>query len=679
MANGTDDIRNVALIGHGHSGKTALVDAIAHHCRLTTRIGSIVDGTSISNTDPEERDRKQTLMSHLFRMPLGSVRLNLFDTPGHPDFVAEAIAATDVVETAVLCVNATNPLTSHARQLWQAAGACGVGRAIVVTHLDQEKTSFDRVVAELRAAFGHAVVPVTYPDGAGAAFQAVHAVTHNEGPDATKYHDMIEEDEAEVDDTLMEHYLESGHLDPEEFEQNLRRAVARGKLVPVFAVCPQRGLGVPALLEFVQQHFPSPVCFGARGAAKPGSDSFGETIEPGDGPFAAKVWKTVSDPYVGRLTFLRCFRGRLAKDQTVLDVRTGKTHRVAHLLDVHGKETKEIGAVGSGDLFAISKIDDFAQGDTLTAEGAAIVFPKPRYPEPTYSRHIWPKSRGDEQKIGHAVEKLASEDPTLTHHRDRETGEFLVTGMSPLHLEIMFQRLHRRHQVDVEHGTPTIPYRETITARAEGHHRHKKQTGGRGQFAEVYLRIAPLAHGAGFEFVDSVVGGSIPRQFIPEVEKGARKFLAKGALAGFPVVDVQVEVHDGKFHDVDSDQLSFQIAGERAFHDAYLKARAILLEPIMDVAIHVPERFTGDVAGNLSSHRGRMSGMEVEHGIQTIKAQCPLAVMLEYSTQLRSMTAGEGTFSMRFSHYEAVPPNLQAEIVQRRKAIVEQQHQDQKG
>lgn len=678
MAHGSENVRNVALIGHGHSGKTALVDAVAYHAKLTTRLGSTADGSSISNTEPEERERKQTLSAHLFRVPLGNVRLNLFDTPGHPDFVGDAISAVDVVETAILCVNAASPLTFHAKQLWNAAGAAGAGRAIVVTHLDQEKTSFDKVVEELRAAFGHAVVPVTYPNGSGAAFTAVHMVTRNEGPDAVKYHDMIEEDEAEVDDTLMEHYLSTGHLEPGEFEANLRRAIARGKLVPVFAICPQRSLGVSQFLEFVQEHLPSPACFGARGACKPGSDSPTETIEPDAGPFAAKVWKTVSDPYVGRLTYARCFRGRLQKDQSVVVARTGKTVKVAHLLDVHGKETKEITAVEAGDLFAISKSEEFALGDTLTAEGAPLVFPRPRYPEPTYSRHIWPKSRGDEQKIGHAIDKLAAEDPLLNHHRDQETGEFLVTGMSQLHLEITFQRLHRRHQVDVEHGPPTIPYRETITARAEGHHRHKKQTGGRGQFAEVYLRVAPKQQGEGFEFVDSVVGGAIPRQFIPEVEKGARKFLQKGALAGFPVVDLQVEVHDGKYHDVDSDQLSFQIAGERAVHDGYLKARPILLEPIMDVVIHVPERFTGDVAGNLSSHRGRMSGMEVNHGVQTIRAQCPLAVMLDYSTQLRSMTAGEGTFTMKFSHYEAVPPHLQAEIVQKRKAVVDQ-HQGERG
>lgn len=678
MARPQDDFRNVALIGHGHAGKTALLDAIAFHCKLVTRLGSTAEGSSISNTEPEERERKQTLSAHVFRIPMGSIRLNVIDTPGHPDFVAEAISAMDVVETACLCINATSGLSFHARQLWRHATARGIGRAIVVTHLDQENTSFDKVLAELRAAFGHAVVPVTYPNATGAAFKSVHAVTHNEGPDASKYHDMIEEDEAEVDDTLMEHYLEQGHLAADEFEQNLRRAIARGKLVPVFAVCPNRGLGLEQMSEFVQQHFPSPACFGARGARKPGSDVPTEMVEPDDGPFAAKVWKIVSDPYVGRLTYLRSFRGTLKKDQSIVDVRTGKVTKVAHLLEIHGKDTKEVPSIAPGDLFAVSKVEDLGLGDTVTVESAKLEFDRPAYPEPTYSRHVWPKTRGDEVKIGHAIEKLAIEDPTLHHSRDKETGEFLMTGMSPLHLDVQFQRLHRRHQVDVDHGPPTIPYRETITARAEGHHRHKKQTGGRGQFAEVYLRVAPRQHGEGFLFKDSVVGGAIPRQFIPEVEKGARKFLAKGSLAGFPVVDVEVEVHDGKYHDVDSDQLSFQIAGERAVHDGFMKARPILLEPIMDVVIHVPERFTGDVAGNLSGSRGRMSGMETQDGTQTITAQCPLAMMLEYSTQLRSITAGEGSFTMRFAHYEAMPPHLQAEIVQKRRAVVEQHHAEHK-
>jgi len=671
----SEDLRNVALIGHGHSGKTALVDAVAHFCKLTSRLGSVADGTSISNTEPEEKDRKQTLSMHLLRIPLGDRRLNLIDTPGHPDFAAEAIAAMDVVETVCLCLNATSGLSFHARQLWRVAGELGIGRAIVVTHLDHEATSFQRILDELRSTLGHAVAPITYPNATGAAFNAVHDVTHDEGPDAPKYHEMIEEDEAEVDDTLMEHYLESGHLDPEEFEQNLRRAIARGKLVPVFAVCPNRGLGLSQFVEFVQKHFPSPVCFGARAAIPAGGDKPTVMIEPDPAAgFVGKVFKVISDPYVGRLSYVRCLQGQLQRDHSLQDVRTGKNHKIAHMLEVHGKETKEVSAVIAGDLFAISKIEDFALGDTLFAGGPAVRCPQPGFPQPSYSRHVWPKSRGDEQKIGQALEKLTAEDPSLTHHRDKETGELLLDGMSPLHLEVQFQRLHRRHQVDVDHGPPTVPYRETITARAEGHHRHKKQTGGRGQFAEVYLRVAPRDHGAGFEFVDSVVGGSIPRQFIPEVEKGARKFLARGALAGFPVVDVQVEVHDGKFHDVDSDQLSFQIAGERAFLDGFLKARPNLLEPVMDLVITVPERFTGDVAGNLSSARGRLSGMETHDGVQVITAQCPLANLLEYSTQLRSITAGEGSFTMKFSHYEAVPPQLQAEIVAKRKALVDQHH-----
>lgn len=675
MAHGSEDIRNVALVGHGHSGKTALTDAIAHHLKLTSRLGSVADGTSVSDVEPEEKERKQTLTSHLFRMPLGTTRLNLFDTPGHNDFIATAIATMDVVETVVLVVNATSPLTFHARQLWKAASDLGVGRAIVVTHLDQDNTDFARTVEELRAAFGHQVVPVTYPDGKAGDFKNAHSVLGKEGPDAQKYHDQIEEEEAEVDDTLMERYLEEGSLSDEEFEQNLRRAIAGGKLAPVFALNPNAGTGLEHFLEFVGAHFPSPVCFGARGAGKPGSDSYGDLVEPdAAGPFAAKVFKIVSDPYVGRLSYLRCMRGTLKKDESFTVARSGASSKVAHILEVHAKETEEVDKVVAGDLFAVGKIETLEYGDTVFAAGNEIEFQKPSFPLPTYSRHIWPKSRGDEQKIGGAVEKVVAEDPTLQYGRDPETGEFLLTGMSPLHLDVQFARMHQRYQVDVDHGPPTIPYRETITSKADGHHRHKKQSGGRGQFAEVYLRVAPRQHGEGFEFVDSIVGGSIPRQFIPEVEKGAKKFTTKGALAGFQVVDIQVEVYDGKFHDVDSDQLSFQLAGQRAVLDGYMKARPILLEPIMDVEIHVPERFTGDVAGNLSSARGRMSGMEMEDGIQTIKAQVPLASMLDYSTQLRSITAGEGTFTMKFAQYEAVPPNVQAEIVAQRKKVVEDEH-----
>ncbi|MEC7584895.1 MAG: elongation factor G [Planctomycetota bacterium] len=673
MAHSSADLRNLALIGHGHSGKTALVDAMAFHTKLVTRQGSSADGSSISNNEPEEKERQQTLMSHLLHFNADKVRINVIDTPGHGDFMAEAIAATGVVEVACLCVNAMSPLTFHARQLWDRAGDQGAARAIVVTHLDHENTDFAATVGELRETLGLSVVPMTYPDGEAANFKAVHSVMKKEGPNADEYREWAEEAEAEVDDELMEHYLENGSFEDAEFEKNLSRAIAAGKVVPVFAVTPNGQVGVAEFVDFVASHFPTPVAFGGRAGGEPGSDEFSTVVEPdADGPFAAQVFKVVADPYVGRLSFLRCVRGKLSVDDQAIEARSGKAQKIAHILDIQGKDHTEIKSVVAGDLFAVSKIEDFGLGDTITSEGNAIEMRQPTFPEPTYMRHVWPKSRGDEQKIGSALEKLCAEDPTFKQHRDKDTGELIVSGMSPLHLEVQFLRMNRRYQVEVEHGAPTIPYRETVTSKADGHHRHKKQSGGRGQFAEVYLRVAPQQDGEGFEFIDSIVGGSIPRQFIPEVEKGARKFLDKGALAGFPVVGCTVEVHDGKFHDVDSDQLSFQLAGERGFLDGYMKAKPVLLEPIMDVEIHVPDRFTGDVAGNLSSARGRLSGMEATDGIQNIKAQVPLATMLDYSTQLRSITAGEGTFAMKFSHYEQVPPNVQQEVVAQRKKVLEE-------
>ncbi|HLQ37052.1 MAG TPA: GTP-binding protein, partial [Planctomycetota bacterium] len=486
MVHSSEDIRNIALIGHGHSGKTAVVDALALHAKITTRHGNSADGSSISNTEPEEKERKQTLSSHLFHFSLGKAQLNVIDTPGHADFIADAISALPVVETAVLCVSAAGHVTFHARQLWNRAGAAGIARAVVITHLDGDNTSFEATVDELRKVLGDAIVPVTCPDGSAAQFKGVHDVLVGQAPLAKAMKERLEEQVAMVDDELVTHYLENGSLPGNELLDNLGRAMSTGKLVPVFALHAPKMLGVEQLLSFVANYFPSPARFGPRGASKPGGDSYGELVQAeGGGPFAAKVWKVVSDPFVGRLAYFRCFRGTLKQEQQVLDVRSGKLHKVAHILALQGKDTKEVPQVGAGELFAISKIDDFALGDTVTADGQALQFQPPSYPAPTFSQHIWPKARGDEQKIGQALEKLCAEDPTFQQHRDKDTGELIVAGMSPLHLEVQFLRMHRRYQVGVDHGPPTIPYRETVTARAEGHHRHKKQTGGRGQFAEV--------------------------------------------------------------------------------------------------------------------------------------------------------------------------------------------------
>lgn len=665
MAHEPNDIRNVVLLGHGGSGKTALVDALAFATKLSPRHGDSADGTSISNTEPEEKERKQTLTSHPFSFPLeGGKTLNVVDTPGHADFVAEAIAPIWVVETALVCVSAAAGLTFHTRQLWAEAGKASLARAIVLTHPDGENAKFDEVLAELVEVFGDRVVPITYPDATGAAFGAVHDVLAGEGPMAEKYRETLDERVAEADDELLETYLEEGSLSDEVVARHFAAAVIKGKLVPLFTVCPPKMAGVEQLMRAAAKLLPSPVDYGPRPAGKPGSDTYDQLVEPDPSqPFAARVFKVVVDPYVGLLSYLRCFRGRIGAEDGFYNVRTRKHEKLGGLLGLEAKQTQSIDRVVAGDLFAVGKVEDLALGDTVTADGAELEFPRIEYPEPTYSLAVTPKSRGDEQKINQGLEKLAAEDPTFKVQRDPATGELVISGMSPLHLEVQLARLQRRYGVQTEQHAPRIPYRETITTKADGHHRHKKQTGGRGQFAEVFLRVAPRERGSGFEFIDSIVGGAIPRQFIPEVEKGIRKFLEKGGLAGCPVVDVSAEVYDGKFHDVDSDQLSFQLAGERAFADGFAKAKPILLEPIMEVEIRVPERFTGDVAGNLSTHRGRMQGMEVQEGIQVIKAQVPLKEMQEYSTQLRSITAGEGTFTMRFSHYEQVPGNLQAEIV----------------
>jgi elongation factor G len=674
MAHRSGDLRNIALFGHGHSGKTAVVDALAFLTKLSPRHGSTADGTSVSDTEPEEKERKQTLSAHVFHMDLDNVTLNVIDTPGHPDFVADALAAMQVVETGILCVSAASHVTFHARRLWSEMGKAGLGRAILVTHLDAETADFEKTLAELREVFGKAVVPMTYPDESGPGFSHVHDVLAGDGPRAAEYRERIEEGVAEADDDVLAQYLETMTLSREDLDAHFAAAITKGKIVPLFTVCPPKMLGFKKLCSIIVHDLPSPVSFGARGASLDvANPAYQDLIEPDtEAPFAARVWKVVVDPYVGRITYLRCFRGSCKAESGFLNVRTGKHDKVGSLNLTQGKENKPTDRIVAGDLFTVGKLEDLQLGDTVTADAHPLLFAPFAFPPPTFSLAVLPKSRGDEQKIAQGLEKLHAEDPTFLVHRDPTTAELIVSGASPLHLELQLARLQRRYGVGTTHHAPTIPYQETITAKADGHHRHKKQSGGKGQFGEAYLRIAPLERGAGFEFIDGVVGGSVPRQFIPEVEKGIRKLLSHGVVAGFPVVDVSAELYDGKYHDVDSDQISFQLAGERAFADALAKARPILLEPIVDVEIHVPERYTGDVAGNLSSIRGRMSGMEMRDGDQVITAQVPLAEMQDYATKLRSITAGEGTFTMRQSHYEQVPPQIQAEVAARRKKATEE-------
>ena len=664
MSHHVSDLRNVALFGHGGSGKTALIDALALTTKVSNRHGDSADGTSISDTEPEEKDKKQTLMSHLFAFPVEDVTVNLIDTPGHADFMADAISSLHVVETGILCVSANGGVSFHARALWKAAGEANLGRAVVVTHPDGENADFEKILVELQEVLGNVVVPMTYPDKAGLDFSEIYDVLSGDGPDAATYKEQLEERVAESDDALLEAYFESGELTQAQMAENFPKAIAKGTLVPLFTVCPPKTKGLNKLLHLMKEDLPSPVSYGPRGAAKPETEEYGELVEPDEsGPFLGQAFKVVVDKHVGKIVFMRCFRGKLNAEDGFLNVKTGKHERVGGLLGLKGEKTEPVTEVVAGDIFAVTKLDSLGLWDTVTADSAPLQMPLPKYPASTFSYAVTPASRGDEQKISDALERLSAEDPTFQTQRHPETAELLVSGLSPLHLDLQLARLLRRFGVGTVSAMPKIPYRETIIGKADGHHRHKKQSGGRGQFAEVYMRVAARERGSGFEFIDSVVGGSIPRNFIPEIKKGVRRFLQKGGIAGFPVVDVSAELYDGKFHAVDSDQLSFQLAGERGFLDGFQKAKPVLLEPIMDVVITVPDRFTGDVAGNLSSQRGRLSGMESKDGIQHISAQVPLKEMQDYSTQLRSITAGEGTFHMEMSHYEPVPGNLQSEIV----------------
>ncbi len=664
MAYGTKDFRNFVLLGHGDSGKTAFLDALAFKAGASSRHGSSAEGTSISDTEPEEVERKHTLTSHLFFLPYKKAAFHVFDTPGYPDFISEAISALHAVETAVLVVSSAGGVTFNARKLWKEAGKAGVARAILVTRPEAENTDFDALVGELVQTFGDVCVPVTYPDANGKAFSKVLRVLEGEGDKAGDYRATLEERVVEVDEALMEKYFEEGSLTTELLEEALPKAMTAGKVVPVFTAVPPDLAGVEEFLEFAARFFPSPVHRGEITALPKEGEGEVKVSPQEDGPFAAQVVKILSDPHVGKLSFLRVRRGVLQADSSLWNVRTGKSERVGHILKVHGKDRKQVEKAVAGEIVAVAKVESLEYGDTLCDPEHPLRFPKPEQPQAMVARAVFPKKRGDEQKIAGALSRISSEDPTFLTEREPSTGELLVKGLSELHLAVQIERIKNRYKLDLEVRLPKVPYQETVTSRAEGHHRHKKQTGGRGQFGEVFLRIFPKERGEGFEFVDKVVGGNIPRQFIPEVEKGIVNAMKKGVIAGYPVVDVGVEVYDGKHHPVDSDQFSFQIAGAKAFAEAFEKAKPVLLEPIMNLTIEVPTRFTGDITANLNTKRGRLTGMEAQGDIQVIQAQIPLKEAMDYSAQLRSITAGEGSFTMEFSHYEPVPGNIQQEIVE---------------
>ncbi len=675
-------IRNVAVVGHGGTGKTSLVEAMLFVAKAVERLGKVEDGTTTTDFDPEEQRRKHTINAALAPLEWRDYKINLIDAPGYPDFVGEVVGALRVVEGAVVVVDAVAGVQVQTEVAWGYADRGGVSRLVVVNRLDRENANFDQTLEALRTRFGTKVAALQIPIGTEAAFAGVvdllemKAYTSKGGEgvsagipaelaaQAKAAREKLIEAAAETDDALLEKYLEAGELTQDELTRGLHAGVKSGTLVPVLCAAGPKLIGVSMILDAIVTLLPGPLERPDLAATDPRTNQATALKQTADAPLAALVFKTVADPYVGKLSYFRVYAGSLRSDSQPLNSSKQKPERIGQVYLVRGKHQEPTTHVGPGDIGAVAKLAETATGNTLTAKDAPVVVPPIEFPRPAISMAVEPKSKGDEDKMGVALHRLAEEDPTIRVHRDAAVKQTVISGMGESHLEIMADRLRRKFSVEVQLTPPRVPYRETIRTKAKAQGRYVKQTGGRGQYGVCFLELEPKERGSGFEFVDKIFGAAIPNQFIPSVEKGVRKAIEEGVLAGYPVVDVRAILVDGKYHDVDSSDIAFQIAGSMAFKEAVTAAGVVLLEPIMTLAVRVPEDLMGDVMGDLNAKRGRILGMEPQgDGTTVVRAQVPQAEILRYASDLRSMTGGRGTFEAASSHYEEVPPHVTERIV----------------
>ena len=677
-----DRIRNVAVVGHGGTGKTSLVEAMLFMAKAVDRLGKVDDGTATTDFDPEEQRRRHTINTAPAPLEWKEHKVNLLDAPGYPDFVGEVVGALRVVEGAIVVVDAVSGVQVQTEVAWGHADRSGVSRLVVVNRLDRENASFDRVVLSLRAKFGTRVAPIQIPIGAETGFSGVvdlletkayafqngEAVAAEVPPElvasAQAAREKLVEAAAETDDALVEKYLEAGELTQEELTRGLHAGVKAGTLIPVLCAAATKVIGIPLILDAIVTLLPSPLERPEVTVIDPRTNQRTAITQTADAPPAAIVFKTVADPYVGKLSYFRVYAGVLRSDSQVFNSTRQKLERVGQVYFVRGKHQEATAQVGPGDIGAVAKLAETSTGDTLAARESPLVLPPIEFPKPAISMAVEPKSKGDEDKMGVSLQRLAEEDPTFRVHHDAEVKQTVIAGMGESHLEIMAERLRRKFGVDVTLQLPRVPYRETIKGRGKAQGRYVRQTGGRGQYGVCFLEIEPLPRGSGFEFVDKIFGAAIPNQFIPSVEKGVRKAVEEGVLAGYPVVDVRVRLVDGKYHEVDSSDIAFQIAGSMAFKEGATAAGLVLLEPVMTLSVRVPEEQMGDIIGDLNAKRGRILGMEPQgYGTTIVQAQVPQAELLRYASDLRSMTGGRGTFEMSFSHYEEVPPHVAERVV----------------
>ncbi|GAB3728423.1 elongation factor G [Luteimonas pelagia] len=673
MSHTTEQIRNVALAGHPGAGKTTLFEALLHAGGAIPTAGSVERGNTVSDHDPMERQRGHSLDAAIASTDHGGIHVNLVDTPGYPDFRGPALAALAAVETLLVVVDADTGVEYGTRRMMEHGKARRLCRAIAINKIDHDAADPGRVLEELRDAFGTEVLPLNLPADGGA--RVVDCFGSAEGDSdlgsVAEWHQRILDQVVEVNETVMDHYLDLGEdgLSGEELHDAFEQCLREGHLVPVVFCSARSGVGVRELLDVAERLFPHP------GEANPprfakGSGDDAVPLEPAPDPDAhviADVFRLVNDPFVGKLGVFRVYQGTVRKD-TQLFVDDGrKPFKVGHLFQLKGKEHVEVDRAVPGDIAAVAKVDDLHFDAVLhdSHDEDHIHLQATEFPRPMFGLAVEAASKGQEQKLATALHKLAEEDPCFQVEHEAETNETVVRGLSDLHLRVMLDRLKERHGVDVKSRPPRIAYRETIGGRAEGHHRHKKQTGGAGQFGEVFLRVEPLPRGTGFQFVDEIKGGTIPGQFLPAVEKGVRQAMASGAIAGYPMQDVRVVVYDGKYHSVDSKEVAFVAAGKKAFLDAVVKARPQVLEPIVELEVAAPEQHMGDISGGLASKRARISGTDAIKGSEiVIHAQVPLSELEGYAAELKSVTAGRGRYSLDFSHYEPVPAQVQQKLAE---------------
>jgi len=677
-----EKIRNIALVGHGSSGKTSLAAAILFDTGATNRLTKVDKGNTITDYDPDEIERRISINATPCLCEWNDHKINILDTPGYSNFLWDTRAALRAVDGAAVLIDAVSGVEVGTEKVWEMIEERGLPRIIIINKMDRENANFNRALDSVREFFGRQAVPVELPIGEEKNFAGVVDIVEkkaylfekdesgkmSEGPvpaglvaEIEKRNKELIELVAESDEKLMEKYFETGELTPEEFRAGLKKSILHRQIFPVFAASGLANIGAQTVLGGLISYLPSPVEAGPVKATVNGEEQ--KVAPSADAPFAAFVFKTISDPYTGRISLMRVFSGRTNPDATVSNATRDTDEKLGGLFFLQGKDQVAAGQAKAGDIVATAKLKVTATGDTLSAKGSGIVFAPIVFPLPSISFAIEPKTRADEDRISQATHRIIEEDPTVRIERDANTAQLLISGNGELHVRIITERLKKRYNVDVDLKPPKISYLETIKGRSDVQGRHKKQTGGRGQFGDVWVKFEPLPRGKDFEFDDKIFGGSIPRNFIPSVEKGLQEARKKGVLAGYPTVDFKAILYDGSYHDVDSSDIAFKIAANKAYKKGIREAKPTLLEPVMNVEIYTPEAYMGDIMGNLNGRRGKVQGMEQKGTMRVLKAQVPMSEMLDFEPTLTSITGGRGSFLMEFDHYEEAPSHIQQKII----------------